>query len=122
MLYLLNAFSFNMVEEFPVAVTATETSVENAAEILAAHHLEIESGEASDGGISNTVCTAVGHADTASVFSSVLGLNVPSRRETVVLKKGDRAVVGQYSGPRLPEGATSLPEGAVIKWLLVEVN
>jgi hypothetical protein len=43
-------------------------------------------------------------------------------RVNVSLKPGDAAIVGQYIGPRLPEGATTLPEGATIKWLLTEVT
>ena len=74
--------------------------------------------------------SAVGHADTAAaVFSSVLGVEIPCSRATVALKEGDVALVGQYSGPRLPEGATTLPEGATtlpegatIKWVVVGVN
>ena len=30
--------------------------------------------------------------------------------------------MGQYSGPRLPEGSTSLPEGATIKWYLISTE
>jgi len=66
--------------------------------------------------------SAVGHADTASVFENTLGLPVPVQRTNVVLGKGDEILVGQYSGPRLPEGATELPEGATIKWCLVTVG
>jgi hypothetical protein len=40
----------------------------------------------------------------------------------VSLVPGDRVLVGQYSGTRLPEGATTLPEGATIRWLVVSVN
>ena len=69
------------------------------------------------------VCvSAVGHSDTAAVFSSVLGVEIPCNRATVALKEGDVALVGQYSGPRLPEGATTLPEGAAIKWVVVGVH
>ena len=66
--------------------------------------------------------SAVGHADTAAVFSNVLRVEIPCNRATVALKPGDAALVGQYSGPRLPEGCSSLPEGATIKWLVVGVN
>jgi hypothetical protein len=66
--------------------------------------------------------SAVGHADTAAVFADVLGIPVECHRVTVTLNKGDMAVVGQYIGPRLPEGATKLPEGASIKWLGVRVT
>lgn len=65
--------------------------------------------------------SAVGHADTAAVFSTLLGVAVPTERKTVVLDSGALVVVGQYRGPRLPEGATSLPPGAAIDWIAVWV-
>ena len=102
-MFILNAFSLNMiVGDADIVVREVSPTV---AASLAAH------------------CpSAVGHADTAAVFSNVLGVPVPCNRATVALKDGDLALVGQYSGPRLPEGATSLPEGATIKWLVVEVK
>lgn len=63
--------------------------------------------------------SAVGHADTANVFAGVLELDVPTNRVTVSLEKGEVVVVGQYRGPRLPEGATTLPEGSTIQWIKV---
>ena len=103
-MYLLNAFSLNMIDVGDADVTIREVS-EKAAAILAVN------------------CTsAVGHADTAAVFSKVLGVPVACNRVTVTMKDGDLALVGQYSGPRLPEGATSLPGGATIKWLIVGVR
>jgi hypothetical protein len=39
----------------------------------------------------------------------------------VKLNQGTRLLVGQYDGPRLPEGATSLPEGATLTWFKVEL-
>ena len=102
-MYILNAFSLNMIDG-DANITVRQVTQKVAA-ILAAH------------------CTsAVGHADTAAVFSNVLGVTVPCNRATVVLKDGDVALVGQYSGPRLPEGAVSLPEGATIKWVVVRVE
>jgi hypothetical protein len=71
---------------------------------------------------SGGIQSAVGHADTAKVFSSVLGTDVPMARVTVSLEAGDRILVGQYSGPRLPEGATSLPQGASLKWAVVTIE
>ena len=102
-MFILNAFSLNMiVGDANVAVREVSRTM---AASLAAH------------------CTsAVGHADTAAVFSNVLGVEIPCNRATVALKEGDVALVGQYSGPRLPEGATSLPEGATIKSLVVAVK
>lgn len=65
--------------------------------------------------------SAVGHADTANVFSTVLGHSVPMNRTTVVLDQNTILLVGQYKGPRLEEGVTILPEGATIQWVAVEL-
>ena len=65
------------------------------------------------------IVSAVGHADTAAVFSTILGREIATNRVSVKLTREDAAIVGQYVGPRLPEGATKLPEGAVIEWWLV---
>ena len=88
---VLNAFSFNMISSFPVDVTAVELDIAT----VRAH-------------IDGNVESAVGHMDTAAVFSSALGIHVPCARTNVSLKKGDTVVIGQYTGPRLPEGATEL--------------
>ena len=63
----------------------------------------------------------VGHADTAAVFSSLLGLDVPCNRATFTLEEDVILFVGQYKGPRLPEGATSLPEEANVEWAMVTI-
>lgn len=60
--------------------------------------------------------SAVGHADTAAVFGDVLGVQIPVARVNVALRSDVCLIVGQYRGPRLPEGAKTLPEGAVIEW------
>jgi hypothetical protein len=49
--------------------------------------------------------SCIGHADTASV------VGVPCNRKSITLGKGDELVVAQIMGGRLPEGATTLPEG-----------
>lgn len=98
---LANAFSMNMIREFPCTFTVTEVT---AAEVPA----DAES--------------VVGHADTAAVFASVLGRPVAMNRATVTVCAGEVLYVGQYSGPRLPEGATALPPGASIKWLKVVIG
>jgi hypothetical protein len=101
---LSNAFSMNMVASFPVTIRVDEVAEKTATQIAL------------------NCLSAVGHADTAAVFSTVLGIQVPTNRVTVVLKTGDQALVGQYRGPRLPEGATTLPEGATIQWILVTIG
>ena len=102
-MYLLNAFSANMLEELTALVRFTEISATTMAELA------------------QESVSAVGHADTAALFSAILGIEVPCNRVTVTLKSGESALLGQYTGPRLPEGATTLPEGASIKWVLVNV-
>ena len=101
-MYLLNAFSLNMLSA-NADVHVREVSLDTARNLA-------------------KVCTsAVGHADTAAVFADVLGVPVPCNRVSVSLDHCATALVGQYSGPRLPEGATTLPEGATIKWMIVGV-
>lgn len=102
-MFILNAFSLNML------VGNADVIVREVSQKVAAS-------------LAPACVSAVGHADTAAVFSNVLGVAVPCNRATVALKPGDVALVGQYSGPRLAEGATSLPEGAAIKWLVVAVK
>jgi len=65
------------------------------------------------------ITSAVGHADVAALFSAQLGIDVPVNRVTVEMDANTTLLVGQYKGPRLPEGATTLPEGATIEWWIV---
>lgn len=91
--YLLNAFSLQMLQEFPCNVHIEEVK-------------ELPKG----------LNSAVGHADTANV------LGVKMNRCNVQLSKGDVAYVAQLQGGRLPEGSTTLPEGFSFKFLKVEVK
>jgi len=101
---LLNALSLNMIPAFPADIHIEEISLDEARTTL-----------------EGKLDSAVGHADTATVFGSQLGMPVLTNRCTVALKKGDVVIVGQYRGPRLPEGATILPDGATIQWLKVSL-
>ena len=105
MTYLLNAFSLNMLSHFPVSLHIDEISLDTARELL----------------IGSAVESAVGHAETAAIFADLLGIPVPVQRRTVTLQSCDLAVVGQYRGPRLPEGTTTLPADATIVWYRVTV-
>src|SRR3990167_7623087 len=100
---ILNAFSINMVPDGG-HLAIREVSVERVIERLTT---------------TNPVESCVGHAETAAVFSAALGVAIPYRRVTVTLADGETAFVGQYTGPRLPEGATTLPPGGVIRWYRV---
>lgn len=64
------------------------------------------------------VVSHIGHADMANVVSAELGMSVPMVRDTHNFS--NHLLVAQYSGPRLPEGTTVLPEGSKIEWWLVE--
>ena len=103
MKFILNAFSLNMVGTFPATFTVKEVTASEAS------------------ALATGVTSGVGHPDTAAVFSSVLGTTVAMNRATVSLTSGDSVLIGQYSGPRMPEGTTTLPEGATIKWLVATV-
>jgi len=110
-MFIINAFSASMLAELPCSVTFTELSAPGAKFLIARRE-----------GAGDTIESAVGHADTAEVFSAALDYPVQPNRVSVTLRDGDVALLGQYSGPRLPEGATALPEGASIRWMRVSVE
>lgn len=103
-LYLVNALSLNMAAEAEGAFRWRAIPPAEVREVLA------------EGFVS-----AIGHEDMARILSGMLGLEVPVNRATLAVQPGDRLVVAQYRGPRLPEGAASLPEGARVEFFLVEV-
>lgn len=111
--YLVNAFSLNML------LFAVETTVKFTP-------LGLEEARAYSR--ANKLTPAVGHADTARVVDGLLGLEAQGEtpasygRINVSLVEGDEVLVAQYTGPRLPEGATTLPEGAVINFWLATVT
>jgi hypothetical protein len=112
-----NAFSLNMVpqalERFMIGVVKITPSEVKQTINLAAEFIP-----------------AIGHHDTANVVISVLGLEGryaekvlegAQRRPTITLQDGDRLIVAQYRGPRLPEGSTTLPPGATLEFYLVQI-
>lgn len=105
-----NAFSLNMLS----GVVAGEAA------IIEVIPLSLE--EARVWVADNEPRSCVGHEPTALLMSQLLKQEVAFARETVKLSHGDRMLVGQYSGPRLAEGATDLPLGATIRWMLVAIR
>lgn len=92
MLYVGNAFSLQMLDlTRPNKVSVTP--VDDPKTVIAGREF----------------ASAVGHTDTARIFSDVLGAEVPAQRISIKLTAEDALLVGQYVGPRLPEGATTLP-------------
>jgi hypothetical protein len=119
-MYLVNAFSLNMLSGDNVTITIRKLTVDEAKELLAP-----------DGRLASNVVIAIGHADTAAIVGNLLGLpeediarmvEAAKTRPTVKMTSSDKAVVAQYIGPRLPEGATKLPEGARVEFFLVTLE
>jgi hypothetical protein len=103
--YLGNAFSLNMVEG-DVKVSVQKVDAETV--INAINKTVVE--------------CVIGHTDTARVVGSILGVDIEPNRVTVKLNPGDILYVAQYVGPRLLEGATTLPSGARIEFKRVTVE
>lgn len=99
-MYVVNAVSINMLPG-KCTVRFTPISIEEAKQ------LAVES--------------AIGHPSTAAIVSRMLGVSLPPNRIDIKLNPGDRILVAQYTGPRLPEGTTELPEGARIEFWIAEV-
>lgn len=91
MIYVTNAFSLNMLENHMNKLVVTQITQKQFNRVLQGDYT-----------------SAVGHQEIAEL------LKVPYNRVTLKVKKGDVLYVAQYSGPRLEEGATQLPEGATI--------
>jgi len=107
MLYVANAFSINMLPQKSVCIVEFhKLTTEEALRIVSERPFR----------------SYIGHADLANIASQLLGVQLEVNRETLTLQEGDRLLVVQYRGPRLPEGATRLPEGAQIEFWLVYVS
>ena len=108
MLKLANAFSLNMLN------TEVETHV-----LVTKRISKEEAKELLKEGFENYI----GHKDIANVVSNELGLPVEmnEKRPNLVLNPVDLVIVAQYIGPRLPEGATQLPENAKIDYFTVQI-
>lgn len=103
---IANSFSINMLDGYTTHFCSSFTRLS-----------QVEAAKLAK----NAKKSIVGHKDTASVFSSVLGVNVAFNRETYILDGVETLLIGQYKGPRLEAGATSLPEGAKINWWLMGI-
>lgn len=61
----------------------------------------------------------IGHEDMAAILSGILKRSVEVNRESLTLADDDVLFVAQYRGPRLPAGATQLPEDARLEFYRV---
>lgn len=105
--YISNAFSLSMV---PGDAVLLVKKINDPANYIKWIGLDFE------------VVSCVGHENTAKLYSKILDYDVECNRVSVKAEYCDRIFVGQYIGPRLPEGATELPEGARIEWYEVYVG
>ncbi|MCD6341097.1 MAG: DUF1874 domain-containing protein, partial [Desulfurococcales archaeon] len=60
-------------------------------------------------------------ADIAAIISKQLNIAITPNRITIALQPGDKAIIAQYTGPRLPEGTTTLPDNATIEYFLINI-
>lgn len=103
---LFNAFSIQMISSLNEAsVSFKKITAEQAKNLLA-------------GGVESYV----GHIDTAAVIGDLLGMEVPAQRRFGTLAPDETAIIAQVLGGRLPEGATTLPEGFSIQFFQVTVQ
>ena len=127
---LLNSFSINMlpsggilkIEKSDIGILIN-TNVRNqkgfkavrgeAASIT--HHLKAD------------IECCIGHQDLCNILADKLSaitekaVTLTANRVSVTLAAGETAIVAQYLGPRLPEGAHLLPEGAKIEFYFLTV-
>ena len=99
--YLGNAFSLSMVnvQDKPVTVEFRRVGLDEVKTIL-----------------SNGFVSAVGHRDTASALSRILGMEVPANRASIQLQPGDTLVVFQLALGRLPIGKELTEEEILNAW------
>lgn len=111
MLYIANAISGQMWQDFPGAIIPRKITLD-AARILYAREDHI---------------WIIGHRDTGHIAARQIGGvwtggetldGKPLARPEVKLKEADRLLVFQNMSGRLPAGATELPKGVVFEWHL----
>jgi len=100
---IINAFSLNMLEQFPTTIRIEEVSEEQV------KNFEFQS--------------YVGHLSTAELLSARLGKKIEFNRETLKLSAGDEILVAQLMGPRkeFKEMSKEEVEGYPIKYFLVRI-
>jgi hypothetical protein len=131
--YIGNAFSLNMVANIGQhSLKVTPVSLEQVKLLIVA--AAVDGGAYSGVPLQHNIIPAIGHVNTAAIVDNLLGIGVTGTpgtgvhfttfggRVSVSLEIGDGLLVAQYVGPRLDEGATSLPDGAKIEWFAIGVD
>jgi len=103
-MFICNAFSLQMLKDDSGVIKFNTLSLEEARDL-----------------VKSDCQSAIGHPDTAKVVSSQLNINLPANRINITLSKNDTLLVAQLIGGRLPEGASTLPDGFKIEYMLVQV-
>ena len=111
-LLVSNAFSINMLN-------AETSSINDSCYCYRFDSVTIEQAQQVLKSIGGRYRCCIGHVDTAQLVGNQLGLELAANRETVSLAPHGVMLVAQYTGPRLPEGTSTLPEGASISYWLV---
>lgn len=114
-LFVTNSFSLGMMDKGDYSTVLEKLLVVQLNDEQAKKIIDFASE-------SHQIVSGVGHANTAAILSDILEIEIPENRISLKFRHKDLILVGQYSGPRLPEGSTSLPEGASIKWYLVSTE
>ena len=97
---VLNAFSINMLERRGQRIEFVPIDLAAARNLCRNEPIE----------------SYVGHAYTALILSTMLNATIPMNRVNYEIALGDVVLVAQFTGTRLPEAATALPEGATIEF------
>ena len=107
-IYITNSFSINMLDCETMVSFRKLNSADDVIECLSRHS-------------NDKIISAIGHSDMAKIISNDIGMEIPVQRMTISLDtSNDMVIVAQYTGPRLPEGTTVLPDGATIRyWLCI---
>ena len=100
MIYLANAFSLQMIQDDESLVWVKNVSQAWTKELISKWEW----------------ISVIGHEDTASIVSSMLGVHVPANRETTTIGQNDMVIIAQVIGGRLPEGCKTLPDNFRIVW------
>lgn len=99
-IYLGNAFSLQMVADNAI-ICKVEVSAED---------------------IPTDAISCIGHEDTARVVGNLLNREIAANRVSITLTDNDVLYVAQVVGGRLPEGATTIPDGMTIKFYRITVR
>jgi hypothetical protein len=116
MIFIANSFSLNMLPASLVTGLSPFQLTVEPTQVCEVKHLLDRSL------FHSGFTSAVGHADTAAVYSDLLGMAIPENRVSIVLEESDTLIVGQLTGARLPEGCKELPVGAEINWVVITLG